>query len=80
MLNIAQQVTRLCGAAIVALGIAATATANAADLTIKHAQGETTVPASPAKVLVFDLGTLDNLDRLGVKVTGVPSGISFLNI
>lgn len=30
MLNIAQQVTRLCGAAIMALGIAATA--NAADL------------------------------------------------
>ncbi|KAB2679045.1 siderophore ABC transporter substrate-binding protein [Brucella tritici] len=75
MLNIAQQVTRVCGAAIMALGIAATA--NAAGLTIKHAQGETAVPASPAKVLVFDLGTLDNLDRLGIKVSGVPSGISF---
>ena len=75
MLNIAQQVSRLCGAAIVALGVAASA--NAADLTVKHAQGETAVPASPTKVLVFDLGTLDNLDRLGVKVTGVPSGISF---
>lgn len=75
MLNIAQQVSRLCGAAIVALGVAASA--NAADLTVKHAQGETAVPASPEKILVFDLGTLDNLDRLGVKVTGVPSGISF---
>ncbi len=75
MPNIAQQVTRLCGAAIMALGIAATA--NAAGLTIKHAQGETAVPASPAKVLIFDLGTLDNLDRLGIKVSGVPSGISF---
>ncbi|WP_273792731.1 siderophore ABC transporter substrate-binding protein [Brucella anthropi] len=75
MLNIAQKAARLCGAAIVVLGIAATA--NAADLTIKHAQGETAVPASPTRVLVFDLGTLDNLDRLGVKVTGVPSGIAF---
>lgn len=36
---------------------------------------KTAVPASPAKVLL-DLGT-DNLGSPGVKVTGVPSGISF---
>ncbi|MEC7000089.1 siderophore ABC transporter substrate-binding protein [Brucella abortus] len=27
--------------------------------------------------MVFDLASLDNLDRLGVKVTGVPSGVPF---
>ncbi|AEK56155.1 periplasmic binding family protein [Brucella pinnipedialis] len=51
--------------------------AYAADITVKHAQGETAVPASPEKVVVFDLASLDNLDRLGVKVTGVPSGVPF---
>lgn len=74
-MNIGQRLARMCGAAVLALSLVSTA--NAADITVKHAQGETAIPASPAKVLVFDLGTLDNLDRLGVRVTGVPSGISF---
>lgn len=46
----------------------------AEDLTIKHAQGETTVAANPETVLVFDLASLDTLDALGVEVDGVPSG------
>lgn len=51
-----------------------TLTANAASTTIdvKHAQGETMVPVTPEKVLVFDLSVLDNLDRLGIEVAGVP--------
>jgi iron complex transport system substrate-binding protein len=71
MLNFGQHVARLCGAAVVALSLASVA--SAADITVKHAQGETAVPASPAKVIVLDLATLDNLDRLGVKVSGVPT-------
>ncbi|MBC2885568.1 siderophore ABC transporter substrate-binding protein [Ochrobactrum sp. CM-21-5] len=71
MLKIGQHAARLCGAAVMALALASAA--NAADITVKHAQGETAVPASPEKVVVFDLATLDNLDRLGVKVIGVPS-------
>lgn len=41
-------------------------------IAVKHAQGSTTVPKSPAKVVVFDVGVLTTLDELGVKVTGVP--------
>ncbi len=48
--------------------------ASAQDISVKHAQGETTVPASPKKVLVFDPASLDMLDALGVEVAGVPTG------
>ncbi|MEN0099637.1 MAG: siderophore ABC transporter substrate-binding protein, partial [Brucella pseudogrignonensis] len=51
--------------------------ANAADVAVKHAQGETTVATNPEKVVVFDFATLDNLDRLGVKIIGVPGSIAF---
>ncbi len=67
--------SRLCGAALVATALASGA--NAADIAVKHAQGETSVAASPAKVVVFDFATLDNLDRLGVKIIGVPGSIAF---
>jgi len=33
---------------------------------------EVKVPKNPKKVVVFDMGFLDTLDTLGVKVTGVP--------
>jgi len=46
----------------------------AAEITIKHAQGETTLPDTPKKVLVFDMASLDTLDALGVEVAGVPGG------
>lgn len=42
------------------------------DLTIKHELGEITIKTNPQKVVVFDFGTLDTLDKLGVEVTGVP--------
>ncbi len=44
------------------------------DITVKHAKGETTVAAEPKTVVVFDMASLDTLDALGVKVTGVPGG------
>lgn len=43
-------------------------------LTIKHQLGETPVQKNPKKVVVFDMGTLDTLDKLGLSdsVVGVP--------
>lgn len=48
--------------------------AGAETLVVKHELGETTVVKQPEKVVVFDFGTLDTLDKLGVKVTAVPQG------
>ncbi|OLO40691.1 ABC transporter [Alkalihalophilus pseudofirmus] len=41
-------------------------------LVFEHLLGETTVDVNPEKVVVFDFGVLDSLDKLGVEVTGVP--------
>lgn len=35
-------------------------------IVIKHSKGETEVPVNPGKVVVFDMGTLDTIDALGV--------------
>ncbi|WP_212979213.1 siderophore ABC transporter substrate-binding protein [Paenibacillus azoreducens] len=51
---------------------AATAPADSEELTVKHKLGEAKVKKNPQKVVVFDFGILDTLDKLGVKVTGVP--------
>jgi iron complex transport system substrate-binding protein len=51
---------------------AAAAPEEASELTIKHQLGETKVKKNPAKVVVFDFGVLDTLDKLGVEVTGIP--------
>ncbi|PWW20045.1 iron complex transport system substrate-binding protein [Cytobacillus oceanisediminis] len=42
------------------------------EITIEHQLGETPVKVNPEKVIVFDFGVLDTLDKLGVEVTGVP--------
>ncbi|MGM0837550.1 MAG: siderophore ABC transporter substrate-binding protein [Bacillota bacterium] len=42
------------------------------ELTIKHQLGETVVQKNPEKVVVFDFGILDSLDKLDVPVSGVP--------
>ncbi|MBF0707463.1 siderophore ABC transporter substrate-binding protein [Alkalihalobacillus hwajinpoensis] len=42
------------------------------EVTVKHDLGETTVQKNPENVVVFDFGTLDTLDKLGVEVAGVP--------
>lgn len=49
-----------------------TASAEKEELTIKHQLGETKVPKNPEKVVVFDFGTLDSMDKLGVEAAGVP--------
>ncbi|WP_347058634.1 siderophore ABC transporter substrate-binding protein [Blastococcus sp. HT6-30] len=46
--------------------------AGAAEVTVSHAQGESTVPVDPETVVVFDVGALSTLDSLGVDVAGVP--------
>jgi len=45
----------------------------AQEITVIHAQGETTLPGVPAKVLVQDWAAFDNLQALGVPVAGVPA-------
>lgn len=75
MLNLSRNFVRLCGAALVAAAL--TSTTSAADITVKHAQGETVVTANPEKIVVFDFATLDNLNRLGVKIIGIPGNIPF---
>ncbi|MET3318714.1 UNVERIFIED_ORG: iron complex transport system substrate-binding protein [Peribacillus simplex] len=46
--------------------------AKSEEITVKHQLGETKVKTNPEKVVVFDMGTLDTLDKLGVKVAAVP--------
>ncbi|ARO14101.1 ABC transporter substrate-binding protein [Ketogulonicigenium robustum] len=43
-------------------------------VTIQHAQGELTLDATPEKVLVMDINTLDNFAALGLTPAGVPKG------
>lgn len=44
-------------------------------MTINHVSGTTTVPTSPKKVIIFDLASLNNMNRLGIKaIVGVPEG------
>ncbi len=41
-------------------------------ITINHELGETTVEKNPENVVVFDFGTLDTLDYLGIEVAALP--------
>ncbi|MCZ0703285.1 iron complex transport system substrate-binding protein [Natronobacillus azotifigens] len=46
----------------------------ATEVVVEHELGTTTVPVNPEKVVVFDFGTLDTLDYLGVDVAALPKG------
>ncbi len=52
------------------------------EITISHSKGETTVKTNPKKVVVFDMGALDTINKLGVDaefalpVSSVPSYIT----
>ncbi len=48
---------------------------SASEITVTHAQGETTVPVDPETVVVFDVGVISTLDSLGVDVAGVPDAV-----
>ncbi|WLV25101.1 siderophore ABC transporter substrate-binding protein [Aciduricibacillus chroicocephali] len=45
------------------------------EVTIQHELGKTKVKQNPKKVVVFDFGALDTLDKLGVDVAGVPQKV-----
>lgn len=50
-------------------------TTEAETMTVTHELGETEVTKNPEKVVVFDFGILDTLDKLGVEsIAGVPQG------
>lgn len=46
--------------------------AEAETVVVEHELGKTEVPKNPEKVVVFDFGSLDTLEKLGVEVVGVP--------
>jgi iron complex transport system substrate-binding protein len=50
-------------------------TAGATEVTVTHAQGETTVPVDPETVVVFDVGVISTLDSLDVDIAGVPDAV-----
>jgi len=60
-------------AALVAGALSISLPAIAQEKAIVHAQGETTISGVPAKVLVQDWATFDNLAALDIAVAGVPS-------
>jgi len=65
--------TKGIAAALIGGLLAATSVpALAEDILVTHAQGETSVPVNPAKVITFDLATIDTLDALGVEIAGLP--------
>ncbi|HSP21952.1 MAG TPA: siderophore ABC transporter substrate-binding protein [Planococcus sp. (in: firmicutes)] len=41
-------------------------------MTVTHELGETTFEKNPKKVVVFDFGVLDSMDKLGIEAAGVP--------
>lgn len=65
-------VAAACGSSSSKEEASAPAVSEAKELAIKHLSGETKVKTNPKTVVVFDFGTLDTLDKLGVEVTGVP--------
>lgn len=46
--------------------------AETSEVKITHKLGDITVKKNPEKVIVFDFGSLDTLDKLGVEVTALP--------
>jgi iron complex transport system substrate-binding protein len=42
------------------------------EITITHKLGETPVMTNPKKVVAFDFGIVDTLDKLGIEVAGLP--------
>lgn len=65
--------TPIFAAALLAGMLALPGLSAAQEVTIAHAQGETTISGVPAKVLTSDWAAFDNLQALGVPVAGVPA-------
>ncbi|PXW91433.1 iron complex transport system substrate-binding protein [Streptohalobacillus salinus] len=43
------------------------------EIVVEHELGTTTVPVNPETIAVFDFGTIDSLDYLGVEVDALPT-------
>lgn len=52
--------------------LAVSALAQAQDVSVMTARGETTVRTNPKKVFAYDYGTIDTLHQLGIAVQGAP--------
>ncbi|SFE97222.1 iron complex transport system substrate-binding protein [Aureimonas phyllosphaerae] len=70
MLTICLQIAVLL-VSVASAGVASPALAE--PVTVRHAQGEMTLVASPQTVVVTDWAAFDNLHALGVPVAGVPA-------
>lgn len=44
----------------------------ATEVTVTHLKGDTVVSKNPEKVVVFDMGILGTLDKMGVEIAGLP--------
>ncbi|MRG85120.1 siderophore ABC transporter substrate-binding protein [Salinibacillus xinjiangensis] len=49
-----------------------TSASSSETISIEHKLDTTDVPKNPEKVVVFDFGILDSLDKMGIEVAGVP--------
>jgi iron complex transport system substrate-binding protein len=56
-----------------AMGAATAVCAAQATVPVKHARGETAVPANPTKTVVMDMAVLDTMHALGIEAMGVPA-------
>lgn len=60
-------------AAVLVAGLVALASpVMAQEITVTHAQGETTLPGVPAKVVSFDFAAIETLEALGIDIAGLP--------
>lgn len=59
-------------AALAAGLFAIMAPAMAQDITVTHAQGETTLTGVPQKVVSFDFAAIETLEALGIEIAGLP--------
>lgn len=53
------------------VGVLASWTVSAAEVTVQHQMGKTTLEQNPQRVVVLDIGVLDAVDRLGVEPVAV---------
>ncbi|MBU5591517.1 siderophore ABC transporter substrate-binding protein [Clostridium sp. MSJ-4] len=42
------------------------------DIKITHSLGEATLNKKPEKIVAFDYGTIDSLDKMGIEIAGLP--------
>ncbi len=59
-------------AALLAGFVALSTPVVAQEFTVTHAQGETTLPGVPQKVVSFDFAAIETLEAIGVEVAGLP--------